>query len=111
MKKTIFRKSFVVVSLAAVLALPAVASAGNNASFEGTSIKVSFADLDISNAEGVSALYKRLQNASEEACGSIAYTQEKNLNALTRNKTCYQETLGSAVEKVDSDSLRELHNS
>jgi UrcA family protein len=111
MKKTIFTKSFVVMSLAAVLALPAVASAGNNASIENTSIKVSFADLDISNADGVSALYKRLQNASEEACGSIANTQEKNLSALTRNKSCYQETLSSAVEKVDNDSLRDLHNS
>ena len=111
MKKTIFRKSFVVVSLAAVLALPAVASAGNNANVENTSVKVSFADLDISNADGLNTLYKRLQNASKEACGSIAYTQEKNLSALTRNKACYQETLSSAVEKVDNDSLRDLHSS
>lgn len=111
MKVTILRKSLVVASLAAVLALPAVASAGNNGNFEDTSIKVSFADLDISNADGLSALYKRLQNASEEACGSIAFTQEKNLSALTRNRACYQETLSSAVEKVDNDSLRELHSS
>jgi len=110
-KESKIRKSIIVASITAVLALPAVASAGSNVGTETTRIKVSFADLDISSNRGVNALYKRLQNASEEACGPITYTEAGNLNQLTRNKHCYQETLGSAVEKVDSDALRELHNS
>lgn len=110
-KSTNLRKTLIIASLTAVLAFPAIASAGNDAGIEPTSVKVSFADLDISNAHGISALYKRLQNASEDACGPISYSETANLSQLTRNKACYHQALTSAVEKVDNDALSELHSS
>ena len=105
------RKSLIVASLAALLALPAVAIAANNAGEKSTSVRVSFADLDISSDAGLILLYRRLRNASEDVCGPITYQKAGNLNRLAHNKACYKGTLASAVEKVGSEALTELHNS
>ena len=111
MKFVNIRKSVVAASLVGLLASPVVASADSNVAFSDTPIKVSYADLNINSQEGVYALYKRLQSASEEVCGPLTYAEAGNLNRLSLNKACYQATLSSAVEKVGSDALSELHNS
>ena len=108
MKTINLGKSIVTGTLVLFLALPAVATAGSKVS--DTSIKVSFADLDISKQEGLQALYRRLQGAAEEACGPITYTEAGNLTQLSHNKRCYQETLSRAVDKVGNDALQALHS-
>ena len=105
------RKSVIVATMTGMLAVPALASADYSVGFEDSGIKVSFADLNISSKQGINTLYKRLQNASEEVCGPLTYLEAGNLSLLTQNKQCYQETLSSAVKKVGSDALTELHNS
>ncbi len=112
MKESKFRKSWAAASLAALLVLPVAAAAGSNVDSERTFVKVSFSDLDISDRQGLITLYRRLQDASEEACGPITYREAGNdLRALSRNKQCYRESLSKSVDKVGSDALRELHNS
>ena len=104
------KKSIVAASLVGLLASPVVASA-TDVAFGDTSIKVSYADLNINSKQGVSALYKRLQSASEEVCGPLTYSEAGNLNLLSLNKACYRATLSSAVAKVGSEALSELHKS
>ncbi|MBT8078977.1 MAG: UrcA family protein [Gammaproteobacteria bacterium] len=110
MKVNNFRKSVIIASLTGLLAVPAAAVADNAVKTQDSAIKVSYADLNIRSKQGISALYKRLQNASEELCGPLSYSKAGNLNLLTQNRQCYQETLSSAVDKVGSEALSELHN-
>ncbi len=111
MNKLNLKNGLIAISLASFLALPAVATAGSNAGSDRVSVNVSFADLDMSKAEGLATLYRRLQNATEKVCGPTNYSEAGNLAQLMRNKHCYAEALSEAVEKVDNEALDELHNS
>jgi UrcA family protein len=70
-------------------------------------VTVSFADLNVSNPQGVATLYRRLQRASEEVCGS-----EPQVRELTRRYTwsrCAGTALDEAVVRVHSPELAALH--
>jgi len=69
---------------------------------------VPIADLNLSNEVGAVKLYQRLKAAAREVCGS----QDHRISGLQQsrlNKQCYSQALNSAVDKIDSDLLREIH--
>ena len=70
-------------------------------------VTVSFADLNVSNPQGVATLYRRLQRAAEEVCGSQPQVRE-----FTRRYTwsrCAGKALDDAVVWVHSAELTALH--
>lgn len=85
--------------------LPATASLPTNT----LSKNVAFQDLDLSNVNGQSTLYKRLQKAAKNVCATNGYRNTKSLVDLRDGKACYKTTLTAAVQEIDNAALTELH--
>ena len=64
--------------------------------------RVHFADLDLTHADGIAMLYRRLKGAAETVC---ALQDGRDLGSQMRYKTCWQSALGAAVSKVDRPAL------
>ena len=77
---------------------------------ESDTIKVSFADLNINHEAGAKVLYRRLQQASEEACSVDTFQRLGSLELLAKTKECYEETLDEVVAEINSSALQEIHS-
>lgn len=96
--------------LIAVSAGPAAVAAEREPA--GTSITVSFAELDLSKTEGVDALYTRLQKAADRVCGRSVRTVSPMTLADTSEKVeCYKTALSNAVASLDLEALSDKHAS
>lgn len=93
------------------LSLPLVAAAASPSHIDEVAVSVSFSDLDIENTTGATILYARLQRASQEVCGIGSYDVMRSLTETRKARDCYEKALAAAVEKIDSDTLTELHRS
>jgi UrcA family protein len=72
-----------------------------------TSIKVSYADLDISDAAGARTLYARIKSAAREACGPEPAVLD--LRDAAGYNACYEQAVAKAVNRVGSEQLHALH--
>ena len=72
-----------------------------------TSVKVSYADLDISAAAGARTLYARIKSAAREACGPEPVVLD--LRDSAGYNACYEQAVAKAVNRVGSDQLHALH--
>ena len=84
-------------------ALPQAASAE---SVVVHSVAVHYADLDLDNAAGVQALYHRIVNAAESACGRY---EVGDLRAKRDQRSCYEAAVAAAVADIDNAALRAVH--
>jgi UrcA family protein len=92
-------RTFALVSALAVLgASPAFADE------TARSVKVSYADLDLSTQAGAATLYSRIRGAARTVCGDddLPYTH-------WAWKKCFNEAVGNAVAKVNNPQLTALH--
>jgi UrcA family protein len=78
--------------------------------YEAVTVKVQYADLNIQNEAGARVLYQRLKNATEEVCGVQSYQRDRSLTRFNSAKECYSETLTQAVNRIDSDLLKDIHS-
>lgn len=110
-KKT--RQTIAAIATAAVIALsvPVVASANLESGLKGKSVKVSYNDLNLEKAAGAMVLYRRLQQASREACGVEPLKIAGSVRVVTEMQQCYQETLTAAVEKINKAEITKIHES
>ncbi len=93
-----------------VLGIPAIASATpHNSSVEEATVRVSYADLNLSNEAGLLTLYSRLQGASDVVCGPRSLVEAGSLAQLAKNKSCYRNALSKAVAKINNAELNEIH--
>jgi UrcA family protein len=90
-------------ALAAVLGL--LGSAQVLADEPAKSIKVSYADLDLSTQAGATTLYTRIRGAARQVCGDEGSTYTDH--AIWRG--CFKRAVGDAVTKVNSPRLTALH--
>jgi UrcA family protein len=93
-------RSFALVSVLAVLgASPTLAGEPSR------SIKVSYADLDLSTAAGAATLYSRIRSAARQVCGpeGVIYYDMRGW------KRCFNGAVSDAVTKVNSPRLTALH--
>jgi len=81
--------------------LSAVAAAGD-AGYEPATRAVKFADLDLSHAAGVLALYKRIQYAAQEVCEPLI---SRDLNSIVTSKRCKEQAIAHAVADVNAPLL------
>ncbi len=67
---------------------------------------VRFADLDLSNIAGATALYVRLQHAARAVCDPL---QSRELALAAKYHACVDQAVTSAVASVNSPMLSEYH--
>ena len=95
--------------LAASLSFGAQAGDAKQPHRVSTSVAVSYADLDLTEAAGARTLYARLKSAARDACGPEPSVRD--LRSTAEYEACYDRALGKAVSRVDSQQLRALHAS
>jgi UrcA family protein len=97
--------SFKSITAAFVAVLGLLGSAQVPAGEPAKSIKVSFADLDLSTQAGAATLYHRIRGAARTVCGDegSSYTDK----AIWR--ACFNRAVGDAVAKVNNPQLTALH--
>ena len=111
MKESIQVRKLLIACAIFVLGIPAIASATpHNSRVEEATVRVSYADLNLSSQAGLVALYKRLQHASSAFCGPRrSYRDAGSLQRLRGNKQCYNDLMSKLVAKVDNAKLDEIH--
>ncbi len=102
-------KSLVVSTLVFALGAPAITSASATSGVLGTAVKVSYADLNLGKAEGAEVLYRRLRLAAKQVCGVQPLRIERSLSGAAQTRTCFQEALDSAVQKIDNENVSRIH--
>ena len=100
-------------ALSAALGCATVAVANGPADVPARySVAVSLAELDLTERDGVTTLYGRLQEAAEQVCAR-AIRRGDTLAGHTRGElraACYEATLERAVRDAQLSSLVQLHD-
>jgi len=110
MKESNQIRKLLIASAVIVLGIPAIAGATPNISnLEYAAVRVSYADLNLSNEAGLVKLYARLQSASRTVCGPRSLDEAGSLEQLSRNKACYRNALSKAVAKFNNARLDKIH--
>lgn len=104
-------KSALALTVAAALALPVVPSHADR--IEGVTvssaptIKVSYAELDITKPRGLEVLYSRIQSAAKTVC-DVDHSRRE----LARGRhamACYKTAIDDAVRQINRPTLTALH--
>ena len=111
MKESKLFRSLLAAIVVVALGVPAIASAGDKNELKGVSVKVSYADLNLEKEEGAQALYRRLQQASKQACDFHGFINAGSVKRLAETRRCYREALSAAVEQIDNELVTNIHNS
>jgi UrcA family protein len=110
MKESNQVRKLLIASAVIVLGIPAIAGATPSISHvEDNAVRVSYADLNLSNEAGLVKLYARLQRASRAVCGPRSLVEAGSTKQLTENKACYRNALSKAVAKFDNATLDRIH--
>jgi UrcA family protein len=96
-------KSFSVIFAAALILTPIAGICADAVS----QVRVTFADVNLSNPQGIATLYTRLQRAAAEVCGGAPDIRE--LERHTAWSKCVRAALDDAVVQVHSMGLAALH--
>ena len=89
-------------------ALSGISTLGNAnlGAVEVKSIRLSYADLNLTQRTGQETLYERLKTAAEGVCGGVSNI---NLSVVREQRKCYEEALDSAIGQVGSEGLETIH--
>jgi UrcA family protein len=96
--KAVMRCTLLAVFLGSLSAVAAAGVAGDEPAMR----TVKFADLDLSHAAGVLALYKRIQYAAQEVCEPLI---ARDLQAIAISKRCMEQAISRAVADVNAPLL------
>jgi UrcA family protein len=77
---------------------------------EAESLKVKFADLDLSKHEGAKTLYRRIQWAARWACGTEPFLDPGLQYMQYMWQQCYNHAVADAVAKVNNPLLTAEYN-
>jgi UrcA family protein len=94
------------VSVLATAALAGESVAAHDAMHDKRTVSVRYADADLASAEGVQALYQKLERASRRACRR---PDERSLAARADWRSCRSAALDAAVTEVKNVHLSALH--
>ncbi len=104
-------KSLLATIVVVALGAPANSFADDKNELKGISVKVSYADLNLEKQEGARALYRRLQQASKQACDFRGFNIGGSVVRFAAMRRCYREALSAAVEQIDNELVTNIHNS
>jgi len=71
------------------------------------SVKVSYGDLDLTNAQGAHTLHARLTAAAREVCAPNGF-DTRNLKAYTVERSCVSEAIANAERAVQGTKAANL---
>lgn len=111
MKESKLFKGLLATIVIVALGAPAYATVDASSQLQGKSVKVSFADLNLEKYEGAKVLYRRLQQASRQACDVRSFREEGSLIRIAEGRRCYLDTLSKAVAEIDNELLTQIHSS
>lgn len=109
MKNLIVHKPLVATALLLLCGIPLIASATMSPDTNERTTTVSTADLNLLDEQGVTELYRRLQRASHNVCGSTSIITAGSLKQRQLNQQCYRETLKDAVQISGNAKLTQFH--
>ena len=101
-------KNIVIIALGLLLAVPAAghaAEAGN----DGTSVSVSYGDLNLTRPKDASIVLRRLRTAALEACGASDVSLREYRESVERSG-CYVASLNRAVNALDAPLVSGLYH-
>ena len=101
-----FHKAGTALAIGLATALLAV-SAQAAAPQANESVVVRYDDLNLASTAGAQALYARINTAAERACGGSPPMRE--LRRQQAYAACVNESVETAVKKIDSQRLQALH--
>lgn len=70
------------------------------------SVKVQFADLDLTHRQGVAVLYDRITYAAKTVCEPF---EGRDLKSAANTRRCIRETISTAVATVNRPALTVYH--
>jgi UrcA family protein len=96
-------------AIVSVIAASMAASAANATApvFGVPARVVEYSDLDLTRADGVSALYKRIERAARSVCG---VDQTRELARITHARECVDTSVAHAVARVGVPALERYHS-
>jgi len=107
---TRFHKNSLATAIAAIVFAAANAQAETPQSIElAPQVSVQFAAEDLETDKGAENVYRKLRKAARRVCGIDGGFL--NLSEKTLAKKCVDDTLASAVRKIDRPQLTALHDS
>ena len=109
MKYSRISKKWLTALLCLFCSIPVITSAAIKSPTAERTVKVTVADLNLVDEQGVAELYRRLQRASRTVCGPTNFSAAGSLKQLQLNQQCYRETLKSAVQDFGNTNLQRLH--
>ena len=71
-------------------------------------VTVSFADLNLTSAEGQEALYFRISRAAEKVCGPSDLRSAGSLKQASRNADCYDKSVSDALARVNRTAVASI---
>jgi UrcA family protein len=75
---------------------------------ETTSLRVSHADLALSQPQAAAIMFARLQRASMSVCGASQWSFPGVQNEVRRS-ACFQQSMGDAVASLDAPGVTALY--
>jgi len=106
-----FSKSYIAAVIAIVLGTPAMTMAAPDDHLQGTTMKVSYADLNLEKEAGAEILYQRLQKAAKQVCSGRTLTVKGSLTEAAARTSCIRDTLDEAVKHVNNQHVSKIHAS
>ena len=100
--KTI-KQTFVSAIAIALITLPLLASAADSKS------GIFYTKQNPENSTDQEILYAKLKDASRDICGSTNLHVTGSVERVSANDECYEGTLTAAVERLDNEAVKELH--
>jgi len=101
------RNSVVVAALFSVLSGISTFGTAALEAVDVKSVRVSFADLDLSREEGRQTLYQRLRGAADRVCEKPV---SKAAREIREHRECYEDAMDKALREVGSRKLASLHS-
>ena len=102
---TAFNRTLAVAGAFVALAAGTTAFAAAPAD-EAPSVKVSFADLNLSTTEGADALYRRITVAARQVCPD---SWSRDLAVFAASKHCQATAIANTVRELNSPQLAMVH--
>lgn len=104
----LYNRNLLITALFAVSFYVPMASAmvhqeGDNA------VRVTFAELDVTQQAGVEVLYQRIRTAARKVCGAND-NRTRSLSTQYAAKECFNNAVDNTVNKIGNLTLEALHN-
>lgn len=98
---------FAALATSAVAATPAFAQRPHD---QAPSLRVSYANLDVTTSQGAEELMQRINDAARNVCGGASAASSHDLRTYTAHNACKAQAIEHAVDGANLAMLTELYD-